>query len=122
MGVVGLCGEARLPPQSRMSGAPSKASLVHGGGRSYVCECADTFAPQTVRLQAAGRLAPNALRKAQLDIMENAKRPQGFRLLGSTPWPGLHAGAAARKRAKRNPWVVVTFFALVIVAWINSQM
>ena len=54
--------------------------------------------------------------------MENAKHPEDFGLLGSAPSHGLHAGAVPHKRVKRNPWVVVTFFALVIVAWINSQV
>ena len=88
----------------------------------HSCECADTFQPGPVRLWTAGRLAPNALREAPLDIMENAKRPEGFGLLGSAPWLGLHADAKSRKRVKRNPWIVVSFFGLVIATWLKSQM
>ena len=54
--------------------------------------------------------------------MENAKRPEGFGLLGSVSLPSLHAGAAARKRVKRNPWIVISFFGLIIAAWLKSQM
>ena len=54
--------------------------------------------------------------------MENTKHPEGFGLLGSAPSAGPYAGAVAQKRVKRNPWVVAAFFALVVVAWINSQM
>ena len=54
--------------------------------------------------------------------MENAKRREGFGLLGSSPLRSLHAGAAARRRAKRNPWIVVSFFGLVVAAWLKSQM
>lgn len=51
--------------------------------------------------------------------MENAKY-ESFGLLGSAPSPGPRA--SFRKRAKRNPWVIVALFGLVVAAWINSQM
>ena len=54
--------------------------------------------------------------------MENAKRAASFGLLGFAPLLGLRASAVARKRAKRNPWIVIGFFGLVIAAWLKSQM
>jgi hypothetical protein len=54
--------------------------------------------------------------------MDATHRPQGFERPVSAASPGLHAGAALRPRTRRNPWLVVGFFGLVIAAWINSQM
>ena len=54
--------------------------------------------------------------------MEKAKRPERFGLFDSGPWSALQDGVIPPKRVKRNPWIVVSFFLLVIVAWINSQM
>ena len=50
------------------------------------------------------------------------KHPQWFGLLASEASIRVHADAVVHKRTKRNLWVVVGFFGLVIVAWINSQM
>ena len=50
------------------------------------------------------------------------KHPQWFGLLASDASIGSHAGAVVPKRTKRNLWVVIGFFGLVIAAWINSQV
>ena len=50
------------------------------------------------------------------------KHPQWFGLLASEASIGVHAGAVLHKRTKRNLWIIVGFFGLVIAAWINSQM
>ena len=92
-------------------------------GRSpHACKCADTLGPGPVRLVSAGRIAPDALREARIDIMEKTKLSERFGLFDSGPWSALNDGVIPPKRVKRNPWIVVSFFALVIVAWINSQM
>ena len=56
------------------------------------------------------------------------KHPQWFGLLASDTSDasdasiGSHAGDALPRRTKRNLWIVVGFFGLVIAAWINSQV
>ena len=59
------------------------------------------------------------------------KHPQWFGLLASDTSNtsdtsdasiGSHAGDALPRRTKRNLWIVVGFFGLVIAAWINSQV
>ena len=56
------------------------------------------------------------------------KHPQWFVLLASDASDasdasiGSHAGAVVHRRTKRNLWIVVGFFGLVVAAWINSQV
>ena len=50
------------------------------------------------------------------------KHPQWFGLLASDASIGLHAADGVHRRTKRNLWIVVGFFGLVIAAWINSQV
>ena len=58
-----------------------------------------------------------------LDVMEiTTKRSDEPGFLGAIVSTLLHAGAAGRKRGKRNPWIVVGCFGLVAAAWIKSQM
>ena len=54
--------------------------------------------------------------------MQTTKRSEGLGRRGATGSAEGHGSVLTRKRAKRNPWVVVGFFWLVIAAWINSQM
>ena len=50
------------------------------------------------------------------------KHPQWFGLLASDASAGLHPGDVVHRRTKRNLWIVVGFFGLVVAAWINSQV
>lgn len=52
--------------------------------------------------------------------MQTTDRPGGFGLLGSTGSLRPRSRSPSPRAAKRNPWAVIAFFALVVAAWINS--
>ncbi len=52
--------------------------------------------------------------------MASTDRPEWMGLLSDGEPGHLPGGAAPRHHAKRNGWVVIGFFALVIASWISS--
>jgi len=54
--------------------------------------------------------------------MQTTDRPGWLGLLTSTDPASRRAGFSRPKRAKRNTWVIVGFFVLVLAAWLKSQM
>ena len=56
------------------------------------------------------------------EFLGTIKRPGWLGLLSLNVANTVAGSWAGRRRGKRNPWVVLGFFGLVVMAWINSQM